>query len=128
MKNLHFITFIAALGFLLSIPATLLAQYQGPGNGGGTYTVKEIKANEAKLDRLDALVKVQGFIVKQINANTYEFRDKEGTMQVKIDKKRLPEIPFNDKTELIIIGEIDYDIFEPLELEVKEILFVSPAQ
>jgi uncharacterized protein YdeI (BOF family) len=38
----------------------------------------------------------------------------------------LPSRPFDDKTELILIGEVDNDLFEPVEIEVKEVLFVVP--
>jgi uncharacterized protein (TIGR00156 family) len=99
-------------------------QFQGPGVLDKTYSVKEIIDNASRLDRSDALVKVQGYIVKQINADTYEFKDKTGTIKIEIDKKRLPSNPFDDKTELILIGEVDNDIFAPVEIEVKEVHFV----
>ena len=83
------------------------------------------KTQPSRLDRSDALEKIQGYIVKQINADTYEFKDSTGFILVDIDKKTLPTKPFNDKTELILIGEVDHDMLEPVEIEVDEVLFVN---
>lgn len=109
---------------LISVSGLSYGQYKGPGATDKIYQVKEIIDNASRLDRSDALVKVQGFIVKQINAEEYEFKDKTGTIKLEIDKERLPNRTFDDKTELIIVGEVDNDIFEPVEIEVKEIIFM----
>lgn len=103
----------------------ILGQYQGPGVSDKTYSVKEVKANAIQLDRSDALVKVKGFITKQINGEDYEFTDSTGVLRVEIDRKRMPQKQFDDKTELILIGEVDYDILRPVELDVKQIIFVN---
>ena len=44
---------------------------------------------------------------------------------LEIDKKDMPERPFNDTTKLIIIGEVDYDVLEEVEIEVEEIHFTD---
>ncbi len=103
-------------------------QYKGPGSADKTdriYSVKEIKDDASMLDRSDILVKVKGYIIMQISKDTYEFKDATGTLQVEIDKKKLPARPFDDKTELIIIGEVDYDLLEPVELEAEQVLIVG---
>lgn len=103
-------------------------QYKGPGSVDKTdriYSVKEIKDDASKFDRSDILVKVKGYIIMQISNDTYEFKDATGTLQVEIDKKKLPARPFDDKTELIIIGEVDYDLLEPVELEAEQVLIVG---
>jgi uncharacterized protein YdeI (BOF family) len=76
---------------VLFISGNLYSQYTGPGTTAKFYTVKEIKDKATRLDRTDELVKVQGYIVKQINADTYEFKDSTGTILVDIDKKKLPQ-------------------------------------
>lgn len=111
---------------LVSLCNLSYGQYKGTGVTDKTYSVKEVLDNASRLDRSDALVKIQGYIVKQINADTYEFKDKTGTIQLEIDRQQLPNKPFDDKIELIIIGEVDNDLFEPVEIEVEEILFVVP--
>ncbi len=120
---MRFIPVFVILIFQISLS---YGQFQGPGTTDRTYTVKEIKDNASRLDRMDTLVKVQGLIVMQISKDTYEFKDNTGTILVEIDKKKLPAKPFDDKTELILIGEVDHDMLEPLELEVEELYFVNP--
>jgi len=96
-------------------------QYTGPATTDKTYTVKEVREKASKLDKKDELVKVRGFIVKQINKDTYEFRDSTGTIMVEIDKEDLPSVPFNDKTELVMICEVDHDLLEGIEMEAEHI-------
>ncbi len=125
MKNMSLTGFIP-LVLMLCMSFSSFGQYTGPASTDKFYTVKEIKDNAARLDKTDELVKVKGYITKQLNKETYEFKDNSGTILVEIDKKRLPERPFDDKTELILIGEVDYDLLEPVEIEVKQIYFVNP--
>lgn len=119
IKKALLFSLLMVVGFVAS------AQFKGPKVPEKTYTVKEILDNATRLDRSDALVQVQGYIVKQLNYDTYEFRDSTGTIQVEIDKKRLPNKPFDETTELILIGEVDSDLFRPVEIEVKEVQFVE---
>lgn len=112
-----FITII----FAISINS-VFGQFQGPATLDKIYTVKEIKENASKLDRSDQLVKVKGFIIKQINKDDYTFQDSTETIRVELKKKYMPVQPFDDKTELIMICEVDYDMLEGVELEVEEIV------
>lgn len=123
MKKLFLNTVMVLLTVLLS--NVLYAQYQGPGVGDKIYSVKEIKDNVSRLDRADSMVKLKGFVIKQINSDIYLFKDETGTINVEIEKENMPEKPFNDKTELILIGEVDYDFLEGVEIEVKQILFTK---
>lgn len=116
---------ISVFTMLFAFVTLSLAQYQGPGKVMEQYTVKEIKSNASKLDRTDAIVKIQGFIVKQIDNDTYEFKDSTGTIHIDLDKKKVPGQPFDETTEIIIIGEVDYDLLEPVEIEVDEVIFVN---
>lgn len=124
MKNTNSFKVFLLLIVFISISSFSFAQFQGSGRADKTYSVKEIIDKASRLDRSDALVKVQGYIVRQINADTYEFKDKTGSLWVTIDRILLPNRPFDDKTELTLIGEVDNDIFEPVEIEVKEVIFV----
>lgn len=126
MKRINIFRVLLLFSVIILASNLSYGQYKGPGVTDKTYSVKEIIENASRLDRSDVLVKVQGFIVKQINADTYEFEDKTGVIRVEIDRKRLPNRPFDDKTELILIGEVDNDIFKPVEIEIKEVLFVVP--
>ncbi|SHE97721.1 TIGR00156 family protein [Mariniphaga anaerophila] len=97
------------------------AQYTGPGSQAADHTVKQVSDNALKLDRKDTMVKIKGFIVEKIKDENYWFQDSTGKIRVEIDKKHLPATPFNDKTEVVIIGEVDYDLLEGTEIEVKKI-------
>lgn len=111
-------------GFFLPAGA-VFAQYQGPKSTDKFYTVKEIRVNAAQLDRIDALVRVRGYIVNQTNEDTYQFKDATGIILADIDRRLLPNRPFTDKTEIILIGEVDYDLLEGTEINVEQLLFVD---
>lgn len=119
MKTIVKLVFVCILVIATSV---IYAQFQGPTSLDKIYTVKEIKENASKLDRSDQLVKVKGFIIKQINKDDYTFQDSTGTIRVELKKKYMPEQPFDEKTELIMICEVDSDMLEGVELEVEEIV------
>ena len=118
MKRLRTIMMTA---FLAGIFGTLQAQYTGPGSTAQVKTVKEVSDNALKLDRKDTMVKLQGFIIEQLGDDNYMFKDATGKIRVEIDKKRLPAATFNENTEMVIIGEVDYDLLEGTEIEVKNV-------
>lgn len=108
-------------GLILMVAGTVQAQYKGPGTNSKSFTIKEVTQQASKLDRSDTLVKLQGFIVQQIKGDTYWFQDATGKIKVEIGKKDLPAEPFDEKTEVIITGEVDYDLLEGTEIEVDHI-------
>lgn len=110
---------IAAL--LFTGIGVVYSQYTGPGSKQKIYTVKEIKANALKLDRQDSLVALKGTIIQQLDNKTYLFKDATGTIHVEIKKKHLPSFIFDDKTLVIVYGEVDYDLLEGTEVEVDGI-------
>ncbi len=112
-------------GAAIAVSGSVSAQYTGPGADGKQYTVAEVKENAAQLDKSDAIVKLEGFIVERINKEDFWFEDESGRVMLEIDKKDMPERPFNDQTKLIIIGEVDYDVLEEVEIEVEEIHFTD---
>lgn len=118
MKRLGTIMMTALLA---GIFGTLQAQYTGPGSTAKVKTVKEVSDNALKLDRKDTIVKLHGFIIEQLSDDNYMFKDVTGKIRVEIDKKRLPTTTFNENTEMVIIGEVDYDLLEGTEVEVKNV-------
>lgn len=123
-RILNFVVAITALLF----SANINAQYTGPGSVAKLYTVKDITANASKLDKSDALVEIKGFIVEKINKDTYWFRDSTGQIMIEMDEKDIPSTPFNEKTEVVLTGEIDYDLLEGTEFEVKQFRFANSGQ
>lgn len=121
------------ISFLIFISLTLVsfhshAQYTGPSNVPQVLTVEEVKSNAPKLDRTDAIVQVKGFVTKQINNEDFEFKDQSGTIRIEIDKKILNTIQFDENTEIIIFGEVDYNLLEGSEIEVERIELVMPKE
>lgn len=119
MDNLkcYFLTIAACLIF-----SGIQAQYTGPGAAVGLTTIKEVTDNASKLDRSDKQVKLKGFVIEQINNDTFWFKDTTGKIRVEIEKKQMPSIPFDENTEVIIIGEVDYDLLEGCEIEVDKLI------
>jgi uncharacterized protein (TIGR00156 family) len=110
---------VLGLGLFLS---DVYAQYTGPGAGIKLTTVNEVIANASQLDKSDKQVKLKGFVIEQLNKDTFRFKDATGIIMVEIEKKQMPTVPFNDKQEVIIIGEVDYDLLEGCEIEVDRLI------
>ena len=119
MKQLKF--FLTAISACL-VFSNIQAQYTGPGATVELYTVKKVIDNASKLDKSDKQIKVKGFVIEQINNDTFWFKDTTGKIRVEIEKKQIPDISFNEKTEVIIIGEVDYDLLEGSEIEVDSLI------
>lgn len=114
MKTMNWITCTV----LVLLSHVGLAQYQGP-TSTKLYTVTQIKENASQLDKSDALVKIIGYVVDRIDDDTYWFKDNSGRIQVEIENDQIPDFPFDDKTKLVIVGEVDYDVLEEVEVEVE---------
>lgn len=118
--------------FLIAVIATILlgsfsasAQYQGTRSEVREYSVREVLRKAARLDYTDTPVRVRGFIVHQDQGDNYQFRDATGKIRVHIDREDLPQRPFDDKTELILLGDLDYDLWKGSEIDVDQVLFVE---
>lgn len=85
------------------------------------YKVKEIKKNAIKLDRTDTDVKLTGNIVDQIDSRHYWFEDDTGRIKIDIRGRIMPSDDLDAETVFIIIGEVDYDYLDGLEIEVEQI-------
>jgi uncharacterized protein (TIGR00156 family) len=103
----------------LGIFATANAQYTGPGSKAKLMTVKKVSDDALKLDRKDTMVKLEGKIVEQLGDEMYWFEDSTGKIKIEVDKKYLPTTEFNHETKVTITGEVDYDLLEGTEIEVK---------
>ncbi len=123
MKTIKLI--VATLVFVV-FGVSSYAQYTGPGATTEKTTIKAVLADASKLDRNDTRVKLTGNIVEQINNDTYWFKDETGKIKIEISKKHMPETPFNEKSTVSIIGEVDYDLLEGTEIEVEQITVDKP--
>jgi uncharacterized protein (TIGR00156 family) len=103
-----------------------LAAHADPTTGGfkgpdGTTLVTAAQANE--MDD-DSFVKLQGYIVKSLGDEKYEFRDDSGTIVVEIDQEdwRGVEAGPGDRVELR--GEIDRE-WKRTEVDVDSVQLVQ---
>lgn len=116
MKTMKMILMSA---FFMAIFGVANAQYTGPGSKAKVMTVKQVADDALKLDRKDTMVKLEGKIVEQLGDEMYWFEDATGKIKIEIDKKYIPATEFNHETKVLIIGEVDYDLLEGTEIEVK---------
>jgi len=103
-NNLKILVMIIGLSFL---GGASYGKFQGVGANNRTHTVKEIRDNALRLKMAETQVRVKGNIVEQINYDTYQFRDATGTIRVEIEPHVLPQRPFDENTELILVGEVE---------------------
>ena len=82
-----------------------------------TSNVKKVSIADALKMQDDAMVSIQGNIVKQLSNDKFQFKDSTGTMTVDIDHDKWAGIPSNTKDTLELIGEIDKDM-NSTELDV----------
>ncbi|WP_407314471.1 YgiW/YdeI family stress tolerance OB fold protein [Pseudomonas sp. nanlin1] len=102
MKRRYLALLIAPL-FCASVSA---AGYVGPGSVGQTTTAAA--ANDAADD---TPVVLQGYIVKRLKKETYEFKDATGVINVEIDDEDWPaQVAVDDKRQVRLIGEVDRGI------------------
>jgi len=123
MKTKSLFRAFVLMAALLPMATLSYGQFTGPGSTEKMYTVQEIQDRATELDRKDVKVKVQGFVVKQIKGDKYEFRDKTGSIRVEIDKDKMPARSFDENTELILIAEVEKDLFQSVKLEVEKLEF-----
>lgn len=123
MKNLK-ILFCAVM--IILAYANVDAQYTGPGATLQLYTVQEVKKEASRMDKADVMVNLQGHIIRQLNAETYRFKDQTGEVNVEIEFDVLPDTPFDEHKEVILTGEVDYDELEGVEIEVERLEFTNP--
>ncbi len=100
---------------LLIVPlfstAVLAAGYTGP----GAKTINTVAAAQAAGD--DIYVVLQGHIIRKLGDEKYEFKDSTGTITVEIDDEDLPQVAFDDKTQVKLTGEVDKGLFQ-LDIDV----------
>lgn len=126
---MKYLKYVLVSVILIAMNSTY-GQYTGKGSMANKEisTVQQVKDNAGNLDRKDVIVKLKGFIIEQINSETFWFEDHSGKIKVEIDKKAMPKEEFNETTELIISAEVDSDLLEGVELEIEKIEFVTPKK
>lgn len=119
--------------FVLAISTTFVpafAQYQGTSTPGGftgpgaanrANTVADILKNPID----DQRVTLQGKVTRHIGGDKYLFTDGTGEIRVDIDDHQFPPQPINEKTTVVIMGEVDSDFMQHVEIDVKSMRVVQ---
>lgn len=81
----------------------------------------------AKSLKDDTQVSLQGQVIRALGKDKYEFRDATGTLIVEIDNQKWHGKPITQQAQVILIGEIDRESDNQVELDVDEVRTV-PAQ
>jgi uncharacterized protein (TIGR00156 family) len=116
-------SFLAMGAFVLFAVLPVHAQDDKPADGpsaSGGFVDKGgfITVDEAKRLWGDALVQVQGNIVRRINCKKYLFRDASGVLVVKIDNHVWRGLTVGPDDTVVLLGKIDKD-FPGLGAEIK---------
>lgn len=114
MKTMNYIVCIIGLFFANNG----FSQYQDI-SSAQLFSVEEILKNAPQLDKTDVLVKIEGYIIERVNVDTYWFQDATDKIQVEIEKYLFPGFQFERKAKFIIVGEVDYDALEGVDIEVE---------
>ena len=93
---------MSALVFALASSA--FAGFEGP---GATPGLTVVKAAAAAKD--DAKVTLEGYLVREIRAEHYIFRDATGEIEVEIDNEDFRGLKVTPGTRIRIVGEVDKD-------------------
>ncbi|WP_051526909.1 YgiW/YdeI family stress tolerance OB fold protein [Alkanindiges illinoisensis] len=82
----------------------------------------------AKTLKDDTQVRLQGQVIRALGKDKYEFRDATGTLIVEIDNQKWHGKPITQQAQVILIGEIDRESDNQVELDVDEVRTVSAQQ
>lgn len=113
---------LALIATSLSLPsACAFAQYTGPGATSAVTTVAE-----ARDQRDDQPVVLQGTLVAKIGHERYRFEDATGEIDVEIDDKDLPSHQAVSATTVVELhGEVDTHRFKPTDIDVDHVRIVG---
>lgn len=84
-------------------------------------TVPATVSDLLKAPKDDQLVKFSGKIVKKIADEKYIFSDGTAEIRVDIDDELIATVPVDNSTKLTIVGEVDKDGPQDIEIDVKSI-------
>ena len=107
---------------LAASAAASFAQYAGPGAAPAAASVKSILAHPVD----DQHVTLRGKIVRQVRGDKYVFSDGTGEIRVDIDGDKFPlGRPVNASTTVEIVGEVDTEFMEGVEIDVDHLRIVE---
>lgn len=101
----------------LALYAATTVAAEPAGGFEGPDSLRLVTAAEASQLADDTAVKLQGFIVRALGDDKYEFRDDSGTITVEIDREDWGGVKATPQDRIELRGEIDRDR-RPARVEV----------
>ena len=101
---------LIALG--LALASSVAVADKATGGFTGPDALKVVTVAEALDMRNDSAVKLQGFILRSLGDEKYEFRDDSGTMTIEIDNDDWGGVKASPDVKVELIGEIDKDLLK----------------
>ena len=102
----------------MAIPAA--AQYVGTSVAPTYISVTDVLKDPVD----DVAVSFEGYLIKKIANKKYIFSDGVAQIRVAIDPKHFPTTPINEKTRVVIRGEVENDFMESPEIDVDSLSVV----
>lgn len=96
------------------------AQFIGPGTPG--IKTEVLSARQAADD---SLVILDGHLIRQLDKDTFEFKDTSGTVMVTINPKHMPTITIRPDTKVRITGKVDRRLMG-IEIDVTQVDVLYP--
>ena len=84
------------------------------------YTVQQVNDQASHLDKMDTRVELRGTVGARSDEDELWFSDATGRLLIEFDDKNLVNLVIKEGMEIIIIGEVDHDLLETVEVEVEQ--------
>ncbi|WP_368879600.1 YgiW/YdeI family stress tolerance OB fold protein [Proteus terrae] len=126
MKKLLVVGVLSAA--MLSLSFNAMANYNGnhQANSGGFVSQSTSVTSVSNVDNRpnDSTIIIEGFIVRNITHNVYEFKDDSGSIRVKIDNDKWNGLNISSDTKIRIEGRVDNHLVQN-EINVDKISLVG---
>lgn len=116
---------ICILSIMAAFVGSAVAQFVGPSSQLPVSTVSQVLKDAGSLDRRDVHVALRGNIVSYLHGDYFYFRDNTGTILIELEPEDMPRQPFDDKTPLMVYGEVDAEWFEKTKLDVSRVVILG---
>lgn len=112
---------VISTGAVLSLAAfAAAANQQTAGGFQGPDNLQLVTVADAQKLGDDTMVKMQGFIVRSLGDEKYEFKDETGTITVEIDNEDWRGVEATPETRIEVRGEIDKE-WNRVEVDVDSV-------
>ncbi|MEY1424180.1 NirD/YgiW/YdeI family stress tolerance protein [Morganella morganii] len=102
----------AVFGLSANVLANVNHNNQSAGGGFASQTAQVVSVSYANNQPDDSRVIIEGFIIRNISHNLYEFKDDSGITRVKIDKDKWNGLIVSPDTKIRIEGRIDNHLID----------------